>query len=146
MSHVRQQIRDAVKSAVTNLNTTGSRVYVSRTYKLTDDNLPALRLYTQDEETERLCKSPVYVKHTLPVAIECCAKQATDVDNKVDTITSEVEAAIVGDSTLAALIKDNQITATDIEYSTEQEQPLAIAKVTFTIIYTTIDGAPETAI
>ncbi len=146
MSHVRNQIRAAVKSAVTNLNTTGSHVYTSRTHKLTDNDLPALRIYTDNEEIERLCKTPVYIRHRLPVVIECCVKESGDVDDKVDTITSEVETAIVNDATLAALIKDKQIISTDIEYSNELELPLAIARVTFTIEYHTIDGAPEVAL
>ena len=48
--HVRKQIRDAIVTLVTGLTTTGSNVFAGRTYALQDSELPALRVYTGDED------------------------------------------------------------------------------------------------
>ena len=51
MSHVRQQIREQVATTVTGLTTTGSNVFQSRVYPLQDANLPALLVYSINEDS-----------------------------------------------------------------------------------------------
>ena len=58
MPHVRQSIRDNIKTTLTGLTTTGSRVYVSRVYPLTNDNFPGLAIYTADESDEYAVMGP----------------------------------------------------------------------------------------
>jgi len=54
MSHARQQVRDAVVTAVTGLTTTSTRVYASRVYP--HDSLPSLAVYTLEEEISGRCR------------------------------------------------------------------------------------------
>jgi len=52
MSHVRQQIREAVATRLTGLTTTGVNVFASRVYSLADEKLPALAVYTRSESSD----------------------------------------------------------------------------------------------
>ena len=54
MAHVRQQIREAAKLALTGLPTTGNNVFSSRVYTLQERELPAINIYTANEESEVL--------------------------------------------------------------------------------------------
>ena len=49
MAHVRKQIREAVKTKVTGLTTTGNNVFETRIYNLKPSNLPAIIVSTPDE-------------------------------------------------------------------------------------------------
>ena len=53
MSHARQQIRDAVATAVTGLSIIGANVSKTRMFRFENDECPALAVYTLSEEIER---------------------------------------------------------------------------------------------
>lgn len=144
MSHGRQQIREQLVTTLTDLTTTGSNVFTNRDYKLVDANLPALIINTGNESQELLCKTPRYLKRTLPVNVEARAKQADDVDDLMDQIASEVEIAIGADPTLGGLAKDlTGITSADINVTVEGNQPVGVMRLTFDVIYITEEGTPE---
>ena len=52
MAHVRKQIRDAIKTALTGLATTGANCYQSRVFPFESTKLPALLIYTKSETTD----------------------------------------------------------------------------------------------
>lgn len=155
MSHVRTQIRNAVAAEVTGLTTSGARVYETRIYPYdADDHLPGLAVYTVTEA--RLDDGDVVSNWTegyraLRLVVEARAKAASGVDDTLDTMCAEVEAALydgANDSgtTLYGLIKGLDYVETELEYSGESDQPVALARVTFSIMYR-VDGLdPETAI
>ena len=52
-NHIRQQIRERAGTILTGLTTTGSNVFETRIYPLSNTNLPALAIYTKNETSER---------------------------------------------------------------------------------------------
>ena len=50
MAHIRKTIRENIGTALTGLSTTGTSVFESRTFPLNFSALPALLIYTKDEE------------------------------------------------------------------------------------------------
>lgn len=147
MSHARQQIRDAVVTAVTGLATTGSNVFRTRVHPLEEQMLPALLVYTLDETSEPdAMGSSRGLDRSLRVAVEVAVQQLADIDNTMDTIAAEVETAIAANTGLAALVRDISLDSTTIVRSGEGEQRALGMQMAFTALYRTRRGAPETLI
>ena len=105
--HVRRQIRERVGTVLTGLTTTGSNVFQSRVYPLSDADLPALLIYTKAEESEpQIIGQNRTTSRILALAVECYVKASSDFDDTVDQICKEVEIAIAADTTLNGLVKD----------------------------------------
>lgn len=147
MTHARQQLRERVATDVTGLTTTGSRVYQSRIYNLEKTDLPCLLVYSKNEDSERdTFKGTNGLARNLSIVIEGYQKGASDLDDSLDTIAEEVEAALGADPTLNGLAKDSSIVSTDIEYTGDGETPIGLVRMTFNVNYRTTTTAPGTAI
>lgn len=145
-NHVRQQIREAAATAVTGLTTSGARVYQSRVYPLDDSKLPCLLVNTDDETvTDRTDNAPSVLSRSLTLIIKAVARQAADLDDKLDTMVKEVETAL-GDSVLGGLVKSLNLEGLEIEMSGETEKPSGIATMKFTATYFTVANTPTTAL
>ena len=142
MAHARQQIREQLATTLTGLTTTASRVYDTRLYAY--DALPCLTVFadrdTVDEENSQGTKH----WHNLALRVEARAKAKDSVEDTIDTICAEIEAAIYADRTLNNKLVDVLIADTQIEYSVEQDQPIALATLTLNAIYRVAPGAPTT--
>lgn len=134
MAHARQQIRDQLKTTLTGLTTTGSRVFNSRVYD--HDALPSLAIYTLSEELgdEDLGNKQI---RALNVVVEARAKATTNMDNTLDTIGAEVEAALFasGDITLNGKCKEFNYDGADIELSGDADQPTGLLTMRFVALY-----------
>jgi len=139
MAHVRQQIREAIANAITGLLTTGDNVYQSRVYPHT--SLPCLSVYTKEEEAEiDSINSPRSSRRELSIAIEIRAQQTSDVDDKIDDISAEVEEVLGADSTVSGLAKDIRYDGVIIEFEDGGQQPTALATMNYTVIYRVLEN------
>ncbi len=146
-NHVRQQIREKVGTTLTGLTTTGSNIYESRVYPLEAGNLPALVVYTKNEESEPIVIGTNRLSsRNLSVIVEIYAKTITSFDDTIDTISKEVEVAIAADTTLDGLTKDIYLESTEIEYNGEGEQPVGYATLTFLTNYYVQEQNPDVAV
>lgn len=147
MAHVRKQIRDAVVTAVTGLSTTGSNVYRTRVYPIASGKLPGLAVYTNAEtSTNETVTIPRTKSRTLEMVVECYVSGTANLDNTLDTIAVEVEEALTADVTLGGLAKDTQLTTTEIELVGEGESVAGLIRLTFEIMYSTLENDVETAV
>ena len=146
MAHVRQQIRDAIVTALNGLTTTGSNVFRSRIYPLEKAKLPGLCIYTRSETTEfdtlTINRS---VQRELEVAVEAYVSATANYDNTLDTIAVQVEEALAADVTLGGLSKDMQVTAFEAEFAGDGEQPVAVGRFTVAVQYRPAQNDVETA-
>lgn len=147
MSHVRKQIRDYFETTLTGLTTTGTKVYASRVYSLSEDKLPALVIYTKSESSEEVSFVGKRVQNReLTVAVEGYVRRNATFDDLIDTISKEVEVALLSDPTLGGLAINTQLQSSEIDFSGESEQPVGTIVLTFAVQYRTETGQPETAI
>lgn len=145
MSHVRQQIREAVKGLLTGLTTTGDNVEVSRIWPETDANLPGLKIYTQNENSERMTMgSNPRIDRECELVIEARVKQPAALDGQLDKIAAEVEARMAGDSKLGGLAKGSWLASTEIEFA-EGDTAIGTLKLNYAVRYHTLAANPETA-
>lgn len=143
MAHARKQIRDALKAAVTGLAATGSNVHWSRSKPWTDSELPGLGLQVvTDGLVQNIDDAEI---RELSISATAILKTSTDpVDDQLDEICAQVQAAIMGDSALGALATDiiHQQTAPDLD--SETEKPVGSATMQWAIQYQVDPADPET--
>lgn len=144
MAHLRQQIRDAVVTAVTGLTTTGSNVSDSRLYRIEESGLPGLFVYTNDEEITYQTKGTSRQFRSLEVIIDAIAQATSGADDTLDTIIKEVEVALAN-STLSGLVKTMTLTRIQALQDADGKQPMAGARIIYTANYHTFENDPETA-
>lgn len=150
MSHVRQQVRDALATTLTGLTTTGANVFGSRVWPVSVDDLPALLVHTDEESVEVLSiHSPAILQRTLTVRIEALARATASLDDTLDTICSEVETAINATESAAtaggALDAPIRLAAVSVEFE-PAEQPVGRLVMSWTGTYSTAANAPDTAL
>ena len=147
MAHVRKQIRDNVITTVTGLTTTSTRVYRSRVYPIASGKLPGLCVYTQSETVESGTLARQRTKlRTLDVVIEGYALANSNLDDTLDQISLEVEEAMVADVTRGGKAKDTELTSVEIEQVGEGETQAGIVRMTFAVMYATVENDAETPV
>tara|TARA_R110001606_G_scaffold219784_6_gene367685 strand:- start:3290 stop:3733 length:444 start_codon:yes stop_codon:yes gene_type:complete len=146
MAHVRNQIRDAIVTAVTGLTTTGTNIFRSRVFPLETTKLPALCVFTKSEDVEfDTLHIPRSINRVLDVAVEAYVTGTANYDNTLDTIAVEVEEALSADVTLGGKSKDLQVIAFEADYIGDGEQTVAVGRFTVQVQYRTLENDVETA-
>lgn len=146
MSHVRQQIRNRIATLVTGLTTTGSSVYKMRRYALDDAKLPAVMVYSMDENSSLLTIGSRTLRRVINVSVEVVVKGvSTAVSDTLDTCCVEVEEAIAADFTLNGLAKSCILTSTQIDVMVEGERTISSARMTYAVEYITLITDVESA-
>jgi outer membrane lipopolysaccharide assembly protein LptE/RlpB len=144
--HLRKQIRTAVKTALTGLSTTATRVYASRVADLTDGVLPALRIYTTEQSTELLSMGSGRIReHRLTLVVEACVRSNTTPDDTADQICKEVEVALdtPANQSLGGLCKWIELKQFEQEMDGEGSKSVFIHRMNFEVYYVTAQGAPD---
>jgi hypothetical protein len=149
-NHVRRQIRERIVTLVTNLTTTGNRVYPHQVYALARcDELPCLLVYEPTEECvkENMCH-PGTLERTLSVSIEAIATDAVStLADTLDQICKEVEVVMATDPYLSNLAKACSLTRTEIQFDGgDSQKPAASARMTWTVVTHTTEGAPDVVV
>ena len=142
MAHKRAQIKARIQTVLTGLATTGSNVFLSRTYPIATSDLPGLLIYANSESIQRLeIGIQNRQQRTLDLSIEAVAKGNT-AESTLDQVTVEVEEAMANDQTLNGLAIDSAITDTQIRQASAESE-FFIATMRYTVLYRTIDNDVE---
>lgn len=138
MAHVRKQIRDRVASVLSaSVGLVSGRVYASRVYPLTDAALPAVTVYTGAETSGLMAMGTVTLQRELSITVDAYVKSAVTFDDDVDAICVQIEDAIGSDFRVNGLAKDIVLSSTEVDFSSEGEKPVGVARLTFTVRYVT---------
>ena len=142
MSHKRAQIKARIQTVLTGLATTGSKVFLSRTYPIATSDLPGLLIYANSESIQRLeIGIQNRQQRNLDLVIEAVAKGNT-AESTLDQVTVEVEEAMANDQTLNGLAIDSAITDTQIRQASAESE-FFIATMRYTVLYRTIENDVE---
>ena len=150
MAHARQQIRDHIVTTLTGLTTTGANVFNTRVYPSGDNKLPGLTIFTRRDtlvtDGDTIGKRQ---KWDLTVEIEARSKPALDdddLDEQLDTICAEVQAAIMADVTLGGRVIYAEIDDVEMDHTDALERPTGIARISCRCRYAILAEQPETLI
>lgn len=146
MSHVRQQIREALKTELMGLSTTGSNVFVNRVDPIEKGKVPALTIRTgADEKVENITMAkPAIVRRQVDVFVTPYAV-GNDVDDRLDDICVEVEKKIANNWTLSGLVKSIEFMESDDVFE-RSEKLKGVVEIGFRCIYVIQEDDPETAL
>lgn len=147
MKHARTQIRNAVTTLLKSNTTAGDNVFEARVYPINDPKLPALLIYTKQETAgEQSMSRPRTQQRELMVTVEAYVKERGNVDEATDTLAMEIEQLVAADPTLGGLVKDTALDTTETQFSDDGEKPIAVAVLTFSVLYVVKEHEPETLI
>jgi len=76
------------------------------------------------------------------VAVEIYVKSVSSYDDSLDTICSEIEAALYADTTRGGYAKDTRVSSFEADFSGEGDQPMMAARLTVDVQYTSTEGSP----
>lgn len=146
--HLRKQIRDAAVTALTGNATTGAKVLRSRSLAVPEASRPCLLVYTKDEDSEvdAMGADPGMLR-SLELMIVGLGDATRDLalDDLLDRIAREVEAALMADRTLGGLAKSSWITDTEVTLTGEGEVEQGAVLMTFEVVYRTRQSDPAVA-
>jgi hypothetical protein len=146
-NHVRQQIREAAAATLTGLATTGARVFQSRFHVFSDVDLPALLITTNDELVNvSSIGFPPLLDRQINMIVQAVAKQNDNLDDVLDTICKEVEAALnanITANTFTGLAKHTVLSSIEIDMSGDGDVAVGQANMNFTVTYKTRADAPD---
>ncbi len=141
MPHARQQIREAVATALVGLPTTGSNVYQSRMRPATDDTLPCLLVMTGDEAIDSTAQE--WQTRRLVVLVQGMAKATADVDDTLDDIALEVEEALFNAGTLGGKLPGGLVLQKmEMDFNDSLDKPIGVIALQFSADYFTNAGTP----
>ncbi len=138
MDHMRQQIRAAVVLALAGLKTTRRNVFATRTVPLNADTLPGLCVYTLSEQSgiDTMGRSRS-LKRILDLVVEGVTKSRSTIDDDLDQIAAEVEAALAIDPSLGGLAYDCVLQSTKVAVRGQAETDTGSVQMNYTITYRT---------
>jgi len=145
--HYRQRIRDAVAQRLLDAATlAGANVFTSRArpvLEILQKREAVLSVYTADESSTRQPDGRL-MDRTLTVSIEGMAGGGDDLDDYLDDLASQVEAAIEADPTLGNLLSDDMVLdATTSEITARGNQQVGAFRMDYSCRYLTERATPS---
>lgn len=152
MSHPRELIRTAIRDALLGKTNVGAKVYRSRTSLHRARDLPLTSVYTLNEAIieESLKTSPRRYMRLLSVMVGSVVAGRTDdtvpgagedddefLDDAMDALASQIEAAVLFDETLGGLAGDCWLSSTQTSFEQNAERTVGLLAMTFTVRYET---------
>jgi len=140
--HIRQSIRDNVKTTLTGLGITGDRVYANRIYPFLQQVSNGILIYTESESTEYLTMGrPRSQERTLTLKVEIYAKSTANLDNLIDDIALEIENALYIDPTRGGVATDTMIMNFDSDFNGDGDSPVGVGILDVIVKYNCVENA-----
>ena len=140
--HIRQSIRDNIKTTLTGLGITGDRVYVNRLYPFIQQVSNGILIYTESEATEYLTMGrPRSQERTLTLKVEIYGKSTTNLDNLIDDIALEIENALCIDPTRGGVATDTMIMNFDSDFNGDGDSPVGVGMLDVIVKYNCVENA-----
>jgi hypothetical protein len=135
------QVVDALAARMTGLPLTGSRVYTSRLWAVSEAELPAWRLTAEDESIEAQMADGTN-QHLLTVQCEGLVRATADVDDSMHALAAQ------GLTALCAVPALHGTQLTSIERVTTSEGEAAVGAVRIRVVtrFFVHPAAPETIV
>lgn len=142
MPHQRQLIRQAAVAALLDNTSAQSRVSATRVTPFKKGSPPVLAVYTLTEEVdveESLSRAPRELQRTLNLVVEgwVSPEPGNPVDDAVDALALEVEAAMDADPYLSSTAADSCLESTEVEVLQDGERLVGHVTLTYAVQYQT---------
>lgn len=155
LTHPRQLIREKVASLLVDATNAGKRVWPSRVRHLAAKRLPAIGVYTMDEESGAADSSALTYERTVTVRVEIIATADDSLDDVLDTLSAQVEAVLLAEPTWggvagdpdkpAAMQRPTELVGATLEFArdTEGDREFACLSLVWQADYVTRHGQAD---
>lgn len=140
VAHPRKLIRQAVVAQLMGATAADARVFKAREVPFKANELPALAVYTPDEEIETdRSSAPRELERSLQLVVEAVTASGapSDVDDTADDLSAQVEAAMDADPRLGGTATDTLLTRVESDVFSEGGKNHGLVRMTFTVFYET---------
>lgn len=141
-NHVRRQLREAIKTQLTGLATTGARVFETRLYPLAETDLPGLTVATPREDA-RFAQFDGAIERTITVEIGATAKAADGLDDTLDQMAKEIEIALAPGVTVAGVLVRLDPEVMETDYDADTDKPTGTVRLAYRAQLFTPPGVPD---
>lgn len=139
MAHPRQLIRKQAVAVLLGRTLAGASVFPSRVAPYLSNGwqneLPAIAVYTMDENGEIFNASPREYRRTVELVIEIIVTEDADLDDTLDTIAREVEQLLLVDDTLGGTCNNLTYARTRMVIKEEGDKQFGGCRVIFDAEY-----------
>lgn len=139
MAHQRKLIRDAVVAALTDATAAGEQVEATRVIPYRKSTLPAIAVYTLKEATDRdsANTAPRRLRRELELEIAAVVAPSDRMDDALDALAVEIEAAMDADRELGGTCADSFLESTTIEPLADGDSIMGLMTMTYVVTYQT---------
>ncbi len=145
MAHQRKLIRAAAVAKLTGQTAVGSKVYANRIKPFVSNGwasqLPAIVVYTLDEQAEIYNAAPREYLRTVQLVVEIQASADEALDDVLDDIAAQVELILLRDDTLSGTVNDLQLARSRMALKDEGETLIGACMLQFDAQY--LDRRPD---
>lgn len=146
MAHIRKQLRDWLKGAMTGSPEAGDRVFVRRSFPLGKDLQPSFLVSVENERSADVSMG-VTQERVLSVRIVAVAKGEQEADeDMLDAMCVFVEGIFSSDPTCGSLAQTYEYQSTEFSTGALGEKVVSTAALTFAVTVYTRRDAPQTAL
>jgi len=143
--HIKKAIRDEIVSILMNVTPAGANVFASKVYPLTKQQLPAICVYTLNENIDHLTLGkPRRQERTIELGIDIFVRANDSYDDDIDAIQVVVEQVLYNAKINS--ITQLDLTSTSLSLSNEGDQTTGRLAMTFDAYCHTIEGDAETIV
>lgn len=136
--HERKQLRDAVVAQlIAGATSAGARVRPSRMEPPQTSELPAIGVYTPDEEVTGLATAPRELTRTAVVAIEAWVIAAQNLEDAFDALALQIETAMDTDLWLGGAANTSVLSGTSTGIQLDGARPMGMLRLEYTCVYKT---------
>jgi hypothetical protein len=144
MAHLRTTIRRAVVAQLVGKTAAGARVVATKKVPWGGKELPGVSVYTLEEETdlEQSLRGELrdgagrVLARRLQVVIQGARALTDAVDDELDALAEEIEAAVDADPTFGvAEVQDAVLASTSIQIDANAEQPVGAVTLAYAVTY-----------
>ena len=148
MTHPRQTIRDAVVTALKGHTSADQRVSSNRSIPNDPKQIPLINVFTEEEDSERSSLSTGELRRSLDLTVEIVGgiPDAEGLDDALDTIADEVEAAMEVDETFGGAADDSVLKGTRLVTVSTGARAFGGLRLTYAVTYYSMrvaDGEDE---
>ena len=133
--HQRTLIRRQVIAMLQGNTDAEDRIFPNRVLPLWVKELPAICVYTLDDDPKIEFEAPRTLKHALDLVVDLTIMHEEGADDVLDGLCKQVESAMMQDDTIGGTAIDCILGSTKITISSEGQQQVLSAKISFDVSY-----------
>jgi hypothetical protein len=141
MFHKRKLIREEIVSILINNVTlvNSNNIFETRIEPIYESGkIPAIAVYTNEESAERFSSGAIIYDRTLTLAIEILVQANNNIDDSIDAICKEIEAALNSSQYESSNnYQSIEYQGLDVAYIKDGRLPKAAARLNYSIKYET---------